>query len=103
MARVVGAELIEEARQRGRVVFELLPGDIVTDVARETAARIGLRLVEGPLEKPAPRKSDGTTAARRILYRRGAKWVAPSKAAQPTARRFSKIACVGAGGVGGMT
>ncbi len=101
MARVVGSDLIEEARQRGRIVFELLPGDIVTDVARETAARIGIRLVEGPLEKPAPVRSDGATALRRGLHRRSPKWVAPSRAAPTRVRRFSKIAFVGAGGVGG--
>ncbi|MEM7270920.1 MAG: malate dehydrogenase [Pseudomonadota bacterium] len=99
--RVIGAELIEDARQRGRVVFELLPGDIVTDMARETAERIGIRLVEGPLEQPAAPRTDGATTLRRSLYRRSAKWVAPAKGAQPKARRFAKIALVGAGGVGG--
>ncbi|MEX0286029.1 MAG: malate dehydrogenase [Paracoccaceae bacterium] len=100
MARVVGSDLIEEARQRGRIVFELLPDDIVTDVARETAARIGIRLVDGPIEKPAVVQSDGATALRRVLHRRSPKWVAPRAAAAPRARRFSKIAFVGAGGVG---
>ena len=66
MARVVGSDLIEEARQRGRIVFELLPGDIVTDVARETAARIGIRLLDGPLEKPAVVQADGATTLRRV-------------------------------------
>lgn len=100
MARVVGSALIEDARQRGRVVFELLPGDIVTDAARETAERLGIRLVEGPLERaPAPR-TDGATAARRVLYRRGARWVAPKPQVQPRARRLAKLALVGAGGVG---
>ena len=101
MSRVVGTELIEEARQRGRIVFELLPGDIITDMARETAARIGIRLVDGPLERPAPVRTDGKTAMRRALYRRSAKWVAPSQTTRPDARRFSKIALIGAGGVGG--
>ena len=64
MARVVGSELIEDARQRGRIVFELLPGDIITDIARETAARIGIRLVEGPIETPAPLRSAGNTSWR---------------------------------------
>ncbi len=101
MARVVGSDLIEEARQRGRVVFELLPGDIVTDVARETAVRIGIRLVEGPLEAPAVQRSDGATALRRGLHRRSPKWVAPRAATAQTVRKFTKIAFVGAGGVGG--
>lgn len=100
MARVVGSDLIEEARQRGRIVFELLPGDIVTDVARETAARIGIRLLDGPLEKPAVVQADGATTLRRVLHRRSPKWVAPIRAGSKTARRYSKIAFVGAGGVG---
>lgn len=100
MARVIGSELIEDARQRGRVVFEILPGDIVTDVARESAARLGLRLVDGPLEAPAPVMTDGATSMRRTLYRRSPKWVAP-KAPSRRARRFTKLALIGAGGVGG--
>ena len=99
--RVIGADLIEDARQRSRVVFEVLPGDIVTDLARETAVRLGIRLVDGPLEKPAVVRTDGKTALRRGLYRRSPKWVAPAKTVQPRARRFSKLAMIGAGGVGG--
>jgi len=99
--RVVGSELIEDARQRGRIVFELLPGDIVTDIARETASRVGIRLIDGPLEKSQTVSTDGNTAMRRALYKRGAKWVAPKRNTQPKARRFSKIALIGAGGVGG--
>lgn len=101
MSRVVGSELIEDARQRGRIVFEVLPGDIITDMGRETAERIGIRLVDGPLEKPAPVRTDGNTAMRRSLYRRGARWVAPARTTRLEARRFAKIALVGAGGVGG--
>lgn len=101
MARVIGSELIEDARQRGRVVFEVLPGDIVTDMARETAARIGITLADGPIERPAQPITDGNTAMTRALYRRSARWVAPGKQTNPKARRFSKLACIGAGGVGG--
>ena len=101
MARVVGSELIEDARQRGRITFEVLPGDIITDVARETATRIGIRLVDGPIEKVAPVRTDGATTLRRALYRRSAKWVAPSRSSQPKAQRFAKLALIGAGGVGG--
>ena len=100
MARVIGSEAIEDARQRGRAVFEILPGDIVTEMARETAVRIGIRLTDGPLERPVPIRTDGTTAMRRILYRRSVKWAAPAKTLQPRARRFSRLAIVGAGGVG---
>ncbi len=99
MGRVIGSEAIEDAGARGRVVFELLPGDIVTDVARETAARLRIRLVDGPLERPAPISADGNTAMRRAMYRRSTRWVAPA-AASREARRFTKLALVGAGGVG---
>lgn len=98
--RVIGAEAIEDARRRGRIVFEILPDDLVTALATETAARIGIRLVEGPLEKPTPARTDGVTAMRRALYRRAPKWAAPSRAPRK-ARRLSKLALVGAGGVGG--
>jgi len=100
-SRVIGSEHIADARQRGRIVFEILPDDIVTDLARESAARLGIRLVDGPLEKPAIARTDGNTAMRRGLYRRGAKWVAPAKSTRRQTRRFTKIALVGAGGVGG--
>lgn len=99
--RVIGSELIEDARRRGRIVFEVLPGDIVTSVARETAARIGLRLVDGPLERPAAPVTDGATALRRGLHRRSPKWVSPRPATAQRARRLAKLALVGAGGVGG--
>ena len=46
-ARVIGVEHIEDARRRGRKVFEILPGDIVTSLAEETASRLGLELVYG--------------------------------------------------------
>lgn len=99
--RVIGTEAIEDARRRGRIVFEVLPGDILTALARETAARTGIRLVDGPLEQPAPIRSDPNTTLHRSLYRRSARWMAPGKAVQPRARRFAKLALVGAGGVGG--
>lgn len=98
--RVIGSEVIEDARRRGRIVFELLPGDILTDVARETAERVGLRLVDGPLEKPTLPRTDGATSMRRALYRRSPKWAAPAKSTNRHPHRFARIALVGAGGVG---
>jgi malate dehydrogenase len=100
MSRVIGSEHIEDARQRGRVVFEVLEGDIVTALARETAARLGIKLVDGPLEIAAQPVTEGGTALRRGLYRRSPKWVTPRAPKTRNARRFSKIALVGAGGVG---
>ena len=100
-SRVIGSELIEDARQRGRLVFEVLPGDIVTALASETAARIGIKLLDGPVEMPPPVHTDGNTSMRRTLYRRSPRWVAPDRRTAKRARRFGKIALVGAGGVGG--
>ncbi len=97
--RVIGAEAIEDARQRGRLVVEVMPGDIVTALARETADRLGLKLVDGPVEMPAPVRTDGATSMRRSLYRRSPKWTAPSRTPRK-ARRLGKLALIGAGGVG---
>ncbi|MEM9581279.1 MAG: malate dehydrogenase [Pseudomonadota bacterium] len=98
--RVIGAEVIEDARQRGRLIVEVMPGDIVTALARETSERLGIKLVDGPVEMPAPPRTDGKTSMRRSLYRRSPKWAAPSRAPRK-ARKLGKIALIGAGGVGG--
>jgi len=101
--RVIGAEQIEEARKRGRLTVEILPGDIITPLAEETAARLGLDLVDGPLERPAVIRTDGATSLRRGLYRRSPKWTAPTPVTPREARRLGKLALVGAGGVGANT
>ena len=100
-SRVIGVEHIQDAYQRGRIIFEVLSGDIVTDLAVETATRLGIRLTDGPLEKPAVVETDGAKAMTRGLYRRSSRWVSPHKSAPRQQRRFSKLALVGAGGVGG--
>lgn len=99
--RVIGAEHVEDARRRGRLTLEILPGDIVTPLADETAARVGVTLVEGPLERPTVVRTDGATALRRGLHRRSPKWVAPTPKVPREARRLGKLALIGAGGVGG--
>ncbi|MFT4961984.1 MAG: malate dehydrogenase, partial [Paracoccaceae bacterium] len=99
-SRVIGSEHIEDARQRSRIVFEILPGDIVTALARETAVRLGIKLVDGPIEKVVSPLTDGNTALRRGLLRRSPKWIAPKQVAGRGARRLTKLALVGAGGVG---
>ncbi len=98
--RVIGSDAVEDARRRGRIVFEVLPDDIVTALARETAERVGIKLVDGPLEKPQPTRTDAAVSMQRVLYRRSPKWVAPVRAKRK-ARRLGKLALVGAGGVGG--
>lgn len=99
-SRVIGSEFIEQLRRRGQVVLEILPGDIVTAVATETAQRVGITLLDGPLAKPAVPKTDGKTAARRSLYRRSPKWIPPQPVSNKAAQRFAKLSIVGAGGVG---
>ncbi|WP_052265164.1 malate dehydrogenase [Ruegeria sp. ANG-R] len=98
--RVIGSDAVEDARRRGRIVFEVLPGDIVTALARETAERVGIKLVDGPLEKPQPPRTDAAVSMQRVLYRRSPKWVAPVRLKRK-ARRLGKLALIGAGGVGG--
>ncbi len=100
MARVIGSEQVNEVRARGRQLLEILPGDIVTDLAQEAASRLGIELREGPLERPAVIKTDGNTNLRRGLYRRNPRWVAPQASATREPRRIGKLALIGAGGVG---
>lgn len=104
-SRVIGAEHITGAHRSGRQVLEVLSGDIVTDLARETAARLGINLVEGPLERPAVQRVDGASSMMRSLYRRAPRWISPERGraagqARGPARRISKLGLIGAGGVG---
>lgn len=99
-ARVIGSEHINDAAQRGRRTIEILPGDIVTPTARESAERLRVRLVDGPLEHPQAIRADGATAARRALYRRNPKWTSPQPHTSRDASKINRLALVGAGGVG---
>ncbi len=100
MARVIGIEQVEAIRASGRQVLEILPGDIVTDLAVESANRLGIKLLDGPLERPAVTRTDGSTQMRRGLYRRTPRWVAPRAGTAAKARRLGKLALIGGGGVG---
>lgn len=98
--RVIGAEAVADARKRQRNVIEVLPGDIVTSEARDQAERLGIKMVDGPLEKPKAQQTDGNTSMRRVLWKRSPRWVAPSSRVSHKPKRFKKIAFIGAGGVG---
>ncbi|NKB60845.1 MAG: malate dehydrogenase [Gammaproteobacteria bacterium] len=99
--RVIGSEHIHDARARGMLVIEVLANDIVTDQARETAKRVGIKLQSGPLEKPTPIRIDGTTNVQRGLYRRSPHWMAPRRRVEPgSSRRLGKLTLIGGGGVG---
>ena len=97
---VIGAEHVEQAGRRGRRYIEVLPGGIVTDQARDAAARWNVALRSGPLDRPTVARPDGAAALWRGLYRRSPRWM-PSKPAEGRSPvRLGRIAVVGAGGVG---
>lgn len=98
--RVIGAEHVEAVRRSGRIRLEVMPGDIVTDLARDTAARLGIRLVDGPLQRVAPPQTDGGAAMSRGLYRRAPRWIKPMRTETREPRRLAKLGLIGAGGVG---
>jgi malate dehydrogenase len=100
---VVGEEHVREAFRRGRRKLVVANDDIVTPQALDALERLGLQIVRGPLEKPAPISSDPGRAIRRSLYRRGARWVAHDKPRGLTPTRFTRLGIVGAGGVGATT
>jgi malate dehydrogenase len=100
---VVGEEHVREAFRRGRRKVVVANDDIVTPQALDALERLGLQIVRGPLEKPAPIGSDPGRAIRRGLYRRGARWVASDRPRGLTPTRFARLGFIGAGGVGAAT
>lgn len=100
-SNVIGAEHVSAAQRAGRNMLEIMAGDIVTDLARETAERVGLRLVTGPHERPAIARPDGSQAMMRGLHRRSPRWIGPIKrATNNKLTRIIKLGLIGAGGVG---
>jgi malate dehydrogenase len=97
---VIADEQVLDAYRRGRAHIEVMPGDIITAQARETAGRLNIALREGPLEKPLAVRTDGATAMRRVLFRRSPGWEPPRQTEQRGAVKIPKLALVGAGGVG---
>ena len=98
--RVIGAEHVERAGRRGRRHIEVLPGSIVTDLARDAAARWNVALRSGPLDRPAVARPDGAAALWRGLYRRSPRWMPSRPAEGRNPVRLGRLAIVGAGGVG---
>jgi len=75
--QVFGVEHVELARTRQQTQIEISPGDIITDLARESALRLGISFVSELPVKPAIASTDSTTRTQRELFRRSPKWVAP--------------------------
>ena len=98
--RVIGSEHVAEVRRSGRNALEVMPGDIVTDLARETAQRLEIRLLDGPLERPAVARVDGARATGRALFRRSPRWISPAHPKARDPRRLRRLGLIGAGGVG---
>ena len=98
--RVIGAEHVEQAGRRRQRFIEVLPGSIVTDQARDAAARWKIALRSGPLDRPAIARTDGAAALWRGLYRRSPKWMPARPAEGRSPVRLGRVAIVGAGGVG---
>ena len=96
----MGEADVLSAWRNGARTLAIAPGAVVTVLAREAAARLGVALQVGPLEEPARAATDGATAARRLLYRRHPGWSAPQPLRGMTPIRFRRVAIVGAGGVG---
>lgn len=97
---VIADEHVRQAYRRGRHYIEILPGDIVTAQARDTADRLKIGLREGPLERPVVVRTDSATAMRRILFRRHPGWAPPKQNVFGEAAKIPHLALVGAGGVG---
>ena len=101
MSRVIGVEHIEEARRRGLRSVEVLEHDIVTAMARETASRLDVDLLTGPVNRPSIVRVDGSTNMRRCLWRRNPGYVSRSRSASSSVtKKFGRIGLVGCGGVG---
>ncbi|MGB8880544.1 MAG: hypothetical protein WCD11_29840, partial [Solirubrobacteraceae bacterium] len=65
---VVGEEHVRDAFRRGQRKLVVANEDIVTPQALDAVERLGLQIVRGPLERPAPMGSDPGRAIRRTLY-----------------------------------
>jgi len=98
--QVIGTEQVELARTRQQTHIEITANHIITDLARESAARLGIEFVYGPQPKPIAPTTDSATRTQRELFRRSPKWVAPKITLNPTGRIINKLALIGAGGVG---
>ncbi len=97
---VIANENVQDAHQRGRLFVEVMPGDIVTAQARDTAERFNIKLLDYPVERTAIVETDGATAMRRALFRRHPGWEPPRKKAIEGVRKVPRLVLVGAGGVG---
>ena len=100
MSCVIANEQIMNAHRRGQLHVEIPPRAIITAQARETAERLGIKLLDWPVEKPAVPRVDGAVSMRRILYRRHPGWKPPQRRLSDCSPALNRLAVVGVGGVG---
>ena len=98
--RVISAQDIIDAQSSHKNTIEIFPNDIVTAEARDRAENLGIQLIDGPIESPAPIETNGANAVQRGLWRRSPSWITPTKHQNQNCKRFKKITFVGVGGVG---
>jgi malate dehydrogenase len=80
-----------------RAELRVAPGDLVTPLARERAADLGIRIVVGPDAAAQPQAPDPPRTPSPALHRRGAPL---PRALRPEKARNSRVVVVGAGHVG---
>ncbi len=97
---VIAEEQVRDAHRRGRLAISIRAGDIVTAQALDTAERLNIKWLDHPSDSPPPIQTDGAAAARRALYRRHPGWTPRTPIQSNHARRLTKLALIGAGGVG---
>ncbi len=97
---LIAEEQVQIAFRRGRLFIETKPGDIVTAQAKDTAARLNIRILKDPPARPAVVRTVGSKAARRVLYRNNPSWEPPTRPVRHKQQKIEKLVLVGAGGVG---
>jgi len=98
--RVIGVDHVTQAHARQRDHLEVLSNDIITDLARESAQRLGIELRLGPAPRIQTPRADGATQLQRQLLRRSPKWSAPKQRGNVNVPSLNKLVVIGAGGVG---
>ena len=101
-SRVLGDAEVRAAARRGVRRLRIDAATLITPQARSTAQELGVALVEGEVVAAAP-AHDASTAIRRTLYRRGARWMPPDAGAPAAGRPLGRVAIGGTGAVGAST
>ncbi|CAN5289227.1 hypothetical protein BH18ACT5_BH18ACT5_08800 [soil metagenome] len=102
-AGVIGEADLLEVWRSGRRRLHVDRRSLVTHQAQDTAARLGIEIIEGPPDLLTLPATDGIAAMRRVLYRSNPRWVASDRPRGVNPTTFGRLVIVGAGGVGSNT